>query len=120
MVINNDEWEHLQAISMPLTVPHWHQRARSGAPCMSEGRVSGVHMWVKKSSKTNFSKIVPGSLGVQKQVVLGCFELFLTHSIGPCNFPKSLEKGCSGTEIGTKRGQILSWDRSLRVLIKLL
>ena len=40
-------------------------------------RLAEGHLWVKKWSEVNFSKVVPGPFGVFKQVVYSCFELFI-------------------------------------------
>ena len=57
-------------------------------------------MWVNKCSKMILSKVVPRPFGVQKPVVLGCFELFsiqFTHA--------SSHKLLKRASLGPKKGQ---------------
>ena len=54
--------------------------------------------------KHDFSMVVPRIPGVPKQVILGHFELILTH-VNPCMLPKGPEKGHLEPEKGSKKGE---------------
>ena len=59
--------------------------------------------WVKKGSKTHFSKIHLGPLGMLKQVFLTRLEPVVTR-FGPWKIPKCLEKGLVQDQKWVKTG----------------
>ena len=89
MVINDDEGDHLEGVSM-LSTPF--NAVLAQLACMSTCYGRGGHLWVQKWSETIFSKDVPRPLGVLEQVFEGYFESFLIH-ISACKLPKTLEMG---------------------------
>ena len=66
---------------------------------------------VPGAKKIIFSKVVPRSLGMLKQVFLARFELVVTH-FGPCKISKCLEKGPLWDQKRVKSGSKTRFSKS--------
>ena len=81
----------------------WSLGGAGGQPGPRTAGANGGSTRVPTAKKTNFFKVVPGPLGMLKQVFLGRFEPVVAR-FGPWNIPKCLENGSFWDQKWVKNG----------------
>ena len=81
----------------------WSLGAAGGPASPRTMGANGGSTRVRRAKKMIFSKLVPGPLGMLKQVFLGRFEPVVAR-FGPWKIPKCLEMGHFGTNNASKMG----------------
>ena len=95
----------------PSTPYQWSLRVAGGQHSPRTAGTNGGSTRAPGAKKMIFSKVVPGPLGMLKQVFFGCFKL-LGPRFGPLKVPKCLENGPFQDQKWVKNGSKMSFSKS--------